>query len=314
MSSPAPLPSPAPSVVLERASKWYGDVLGLNEVSAELGPGVTGLLGPNGAGKSTLLKLVCGMLRPSLGRVLVNGEAPFGNPGVMRRVGLCPEQDAAYPGQSAWDVLTYLTRLFGLPKEESRERARRVLERVGLGEALDRSVTTFSKGMRQRFKLAQALAHEPDVVVLDEPLNGLDPPGRRDLSEVIRSLGAEGRCVLVSSHVLHEVDLLAQRIVFLHQGRVLATGTRETIRRELPEHPLTVRLSTDDPVPLMRALLGLPGVLRVERRGAEVEALSTQPDAFHDALARLALEPGLSIRSVAPTDEDLEAVFRYLTR
>jgi ABC-2 type transport system ATP-binding protein len=221
-------------VRLERVSKWYGDVLGLNEVTVDLGPGVTGLLGPNGAGKSTLLKLVCGAILPSLGRVLVNGEEPFDRPAVMRRVGLCPEQDAAYPGISAWDVLTYLTRLHGYGRADARERSRRALDRVGLLEACNRSVTTFSKGMRQRFKLAQALSHDPDVVILDEPLNGLDPPGRRDMGAVIRALGDEGRCVLVSSHVLHEVETLARHILFLHQGRVLAEGTREEIRRELP--------------------------------------------------------------------------------
>jgi ABC-2 type transport system ATP-binding protein len=275
---------------------------------------VTGLLGPNGAGKSTLLKLICGMLRPSLGRVLVNGETPFDHPAVMRRVGLCPEQDPAYPGQPAWDVLTYLTRLHGYAREEARTRARLALERMGLAEALDRSVTTYSKGMRQRFKLAQALAHDPDVVILDEPLNGLDPPARRDLGAVIRALGEEGRCVLVSSHVLHEVETLARRIVFLHQGRVLAEGTREEIRRELPEHPLTVRLSTPDPRGLARALLAAPGVQRVETRPTDVEAVTSQPDAFFDDLATRSALENLPITSVVASDEDLEAVFRYLTR
>ena len=301
-------------VRIERVSKWYGDVLGLNEVTVDIGPGVTGLLGPNGAGKSTLLKLVCGMLQPSLGRVLVNGEPPFDHPAVMRRVGLCPEQDPAYPGQKAWDVLTYLTRLHGYARGEARTRARLALERMGLGEAMARGVATYSKGMRQRFKLAQALAHDPDVVILDEPLNGLDPPARRDLSAVIRALGDEGRCVLVSSHVLHEVETLARRIVFLHQGRVLAEGTREEIRRELPEHPLTVRLATDDPPALARALLGAPGVARVQTTPTGVEAVTSQPDAFFDDLPARAAREDLRITAVAAADEDLEAVFRYLTR
>jgi ABC-2 type transport system ATP-binding protein len=299
---------------LERVSKWYGDVLGLNEVSIDLGPGVTGLLGPNGAGKSTMLKLVCGMLRPSLGRVLVNGERPFDHPAVMSRVGLCPEQDPAYPGIPAWDVLAYLTRLHGYPRAEARTRARLALERMGLAEAMDRGVATYSKGMRQRFKLAQALAHDPNVVILDEPLNGLDPPARRDLSAVIRGLGEEGRCVLVSSHVLHEVETLARRIVFLHQGRVLAEGTREEIRRELPEHPLTVRLLSEDPRGLARALLAAPGVERVRMLPAGVEAVTSQPDAFFDDLGTRAVAEGLRITAVVPADEDLEAVFRYLTR
>jgi ABC-2 type transport system ATP-binding protein len=303
-----------PVVRVERLSKWYGDVLGLNEVTLDLHPGVTGLLGPNGAGKSTLLKVMCGMLRPSLGTVRIHGMEPFENPAVMPHLGLCPEQDPAYPGIACWSVLAYLTRLHGYARAEAKERARVVLERVGLGHVLDRSVTTFSKGMRQRFKLAQALAHDPDVVILDEPLNGLDPPGRRDLSEVIHALGEEGRTVLVSSHVLHEVESLARQIVFLHQGRVLAEGTREQIRSELPEHPLEVRLSTPDPKALATRLLEAPGVVRVERLEQAVRVLTTKPEAFFDHLGTQAGSGGPAVTAVIPGDEDLEAVFRYLTR
>jgi ABC-2 type transport system ATP-binding protein len=316
--SAAPLDADSPRIELVRLSKWYGEVLGLNEVTAEIGPGVTGLLGPNGAGKSTLLKLICGMLAPSLGTVRVGGEEPFDNPGVMRRVGLCAEQDAAYPGIAAWPTLTYLTRLQGFGRAEARDLARRALERVGLGAVLDRSLGTFSKGMRQRFKLAQALAHDPDIVVLDEPLNGLDPTARRDLTELIRALGEEGRCVVVSSHVLHEVETLARRSVFLYQGRVLAEGTREEVRRELPEHPLQVRLLTPTPRPLAQWLLEAPGVLRVTTDGEGVEVLTTQAEGFFDhlqaAAASAAGSPPPPITAVLPGDEDLEAVFRYLTR
>jgi ABC-2 type transport system ATP-binding protein len=301
-------------VRLAGVSKWYGEVMGLNDVTIEVGPGVTGLLGPNGAGKSTLIKLVTGMLRPDLGEVLVHGEPPFDRPATMRRLGLCPEQDAAYPGVPAWEVVAYLVRLHGFPRAEAEERARRALERVGLGDALDRSITTYSKGMRQRAKLAQAFAHEPDVVVLDEPLNGLDPPGRRDMARVVRDLGAAGTCVLVSSHILHEVESMARRILFLQAGRLLADGTVETIRRELPEHPLTVRIGTGTPGPLAAVLLGLDGVLRVERTPDGIEVLTQRGDALFDALARAADDDGVDVRSLAPVDEDLEAVFRYLTR
>jgi ABC-2 type transport system ATP-binding protein len=300
-----------PSIRAERLSKWYGDVLGLNEVSVAVGPGVTGLLGPNGAGKSTFLKLVTGMLRPSLGRVEVAGEVPFGNPGVMRRVGLCAEQDADYPGVAAGVVLTYLTRLHGYGAREARDLAGRALDRVGLGSVTTRSVGTYSKGMRQRFKLAQALAHDPDVIVLDEPLNGLDPMARRDLTALIHALGEEGRCVLVSSHVLHEVESLARRSVFLFQGRVLAEGTRDEIRRELPQHPLEVRLVTPDPRELARSLVAAPGVVSVQIHDGSVEVLTRAPEAFFDHLH--ARDGGVPITAVVPGDEDLEAVFRYLT-
>ncbi|MHC5011837.1 MAG: ABC transporter ATP-binding protein [Planctomycetota bacterium] len=302
------------SVSLHEVSKWYGEVLGLNEVSANFGPGVTGLLGPNGAGKSTLMKLVCGMLRPNLGEVRVCGVAPFSNPAVMRRIGLCPEQDAAYPRAGVLDVLTYLTRLHGFSAREARTRSEAALRRVGLGHVLERSASTFSKGMRQRTKLAQALVHDPDVLILDEPLNGLDPPGRKELSAIIRELGAEGRCVVVSSHVLHEVQVLAERVLFLNWGRILADGTVAEIRAELPEFPLTVRVATTEPARLARCLLELDGVLRVERTDGGLEVLSRSPNELFDRIAAAAQVDGIPIGSLLPMDEDLEAVFRYLTR
>jgi ABC-2 type transport system ATP-binding protein len=301
-------------IVLDRVSKWYGEVMALNEVSAEFGPGVTGLLGPNGAGKSTLIKLICGMLRPNLGRVLVNGKTPFNRPGVMTRVGLCPEQDAYYPKVSAWRALTYLTRLQGFSAKDARIGARRALERVGLENDLGRSVAGYSKGMRQRFKLAQALAHDPDVIILDEPLNGLDPPGRRTFSELIRALGAEGRCVLVSSHILHEVESVARRIVVLNFGRVLADGTSRELRRELPEFPLTVRLKTPLPAELARHVVAIEGARRIERVEGGLEVLTHQPAEFFDAVNALATSGTVPIDSITPMDEDLEAVFRYLTQ
>jgi ABC-2 type transport system ATP-binding protein len=303
-----------PSVVLEGVSRWYGEVLGLNDVSAVVGPGVTGLLGPNGAGKSTLLKLACGMLRPSLGRVLVNGEAPFDRPAVMRRLGVCPEQDALYPDAPILDVIAYLTRLHGYGRAEARTRARRALERAGLGEVLDRSALTFSKGMRQRAKLAQALAHEPDVLVLDEPLNGLDPTGRREFAAIVRERGEAGCAVLVSSHVLHEVEALAGRVLFLHHGRVLAEGSTAEIRRELPEHPLTVRVTTPRPAELARALVALEGIDRLAIGPKHLEVRTRAADALFEALGEIGARRDPPVEAIVPTDEDLEAVFRYLTR
>jgi len=304
----------APSIHLDGVSKWYGEVLGLNEVTAAFGPGVSGLLGPNGAGKSTLMKLVCGMLKPSLGRVLLCGQTPFNRPAIMARLGHCPEADAAYPNASAVDVLTYLLRLSGFTSHEARQRANQALDRVGLADAKQRAVTGYSKGMRQRVKLAQALAHEPDVLVLDEPLNGLDPPGRRELGALIRELGDEGRCVLVSSHILHEVEDLAPRVLLLNTGRVLAEGTVAQIRRELSEHPLVVRIGTPTPRPLAARLLEVQGVIRVEWIEDGIEVLSRSPDLLFDRIASASEEEGVTVSSVTPADEDLEAVFRYLTR
>jgi len=301
-------------IEIENVSKWYGEVLGLNDVTATLRPGVTGLLGPNGAGKSTLIKVICGMLRPNLGRVRVNGKAPFNRPSVMRRVGLCPEQDAVYPGASVWDVLTYFTRLHGFPKAQARDHARRALERVGLADHVHRPATAFSKGMRQRMKLAQALSHEPDVVILDEPLNGLDPPGRLEFAAMIRELGDAGCVVLVSSHVLHELEGLSDRIVVLNHGRILADGTARSIRDEMSEFPLTVRIDTPDATKLAAHLVGLEGVRRVENTEHGLEILTHQPTQLFDTVAECAAEGTFAIDAVVPMDEDLEAIFRYLTQ
>ncbi len=308
-------PSTTTSIVeIENVSKWYGEVLGLNDVTATLRPGVTGLLGPNGAGKSTLIKVICGMLRPNLGTVLVNGRTPFNRPSVMRRVGLCPEQDAVYPGASVWDVLTYLTRLHGFPKTMARDHARRALERVGLSEHVHRPATGFSKGMRQRMKLAQALSHDPDVVILDEPLNGLDPPGRLEFSALIRELGEAGCVVLVSSHVLHEVEGLSDRIVVLNHGRILADGTARSIREDMSEYPLTVRIDTTAGTELAARLVGLDGVRRVENTDRGLEVLTHHAPLLFDTVAECAADGTFPVDAIVPVDEDLEAIFRYLTQ
>ena len=304
-----------PAVVLDRVSRWYGDVLGVNEVTLELGPGVTGLLGPNGAGKSTLIKLICGFLRPELGTIRVLGHDPFTNRAVQRDIGLCPEQDAAPTGQSALSYLTYLNRLQGFARAPAKKLAEMTLDHVGLGGAMKRSVSQYSKGMRQRFKLAQAIAHEPHVVVLDEPMNGLDPPSRRDFADAIRRLGGEGRCVLVSSHVLHEVESVAERIVVMQRGRMLADGTPRDLRAELAEVPLTVRITTTAPADLAERLVALEGVRDVERGSDLLQVRTTRADALFDTLAALAAEEGAPrILSAEPVDESLEAVFEYLTR
>ena len=305
---------PPPTIRLDGLSKWYGLVLGLNEVTTTFEPGVSGLLGPNGAGKSTLMKLVCGMLRPSLGTVRVAGEDPFDNPKVMRRLGLCPEQDATYPGVSMLRVLTYLTRLQGFTKHEARERARRALEQTGLGPAMNRSAAGYSKGMRQRAKLAQAIAHDPDILVLDEPLNGLDPPGRRELGALIEGFGDEGRCVVVSSHILHEVQALAKRVLFLDTGRLLAEGSVAEIRADLPEFPLKVKIKTPKARVLARVLLESDAVSGLELQPDGLDVLTESPDLLFDEIARVATDEHIPIDALLPADEDLEAVFRYLTR
>ncbi|HVG94321.1 MAG TPA: ABC transporter ATP-binding protein, partial [Planctomycetota bacterium] len=246
----------APSIRLEDVSKWYGDVLAANEVTAEFGPGVTGLLGPNGAGKSTLLKLVTGTLAPSLGTVRLCGEPPFSSPHVLRRLGVVPEQDPVYPRASALEVTTYLTRLHGFSARDAKARARAALERVGLADAMHRRVGNYSKGMRQRAKLAQALAHGPDILFLDEPLTGCDPLARVRVLEVLKAFAAAdpARAIVVSSHVLHEIETLTSTILLIHKGQVLAEGDVYAIRALIDKHPHKVRVECDRPRELGRAL------------------------------------------------------------
>lgn len=295
-----------------RASRWYGPVIALNDVTTSLGPGVTGLLGPNGAGKSTFLKLCAGQLAPSQGEVRMLGVPAWGSPEVFHRVGVCPETDAFWEGLTATEFLTGLLRLTGFDEAECRRRAEAALETVALVEAKDRRLGGFSKGMRQRVKLAQALAHDPEVLLLDEPLTGLDPVNRRRVADLVKRLGREGKTVLMSTHILHEVEAVTRRVMLIHNGRILAEGDVREIRDLMDEHPHTVALRARDPRLLARGLVGAPHVLSMTF-GTEGEWLTVQtarPDEFYGALPEAAVEAGVS--EMYSPDEDLESVFRYL--
>ena len=295
-----------------RASRWYGPVIALNDVTTSLAPGVTGLLGPNGAGKSTFLKLSAGQLAPSQGEVRVLGVPAWGSPEVFHRVGLCPETDAFWEGLTAMQFLTGLLRLTGFDAAECRRRAEAALDEVALVEARDRRLGGFSKGMRQRVKLAQCLAHDPEVLLLDEPLSGMDPVNRRRVADLVKRLGREGKTVLMSTHILHEVEAVTHRVMLIHNGRILAEGDVREIRDLMDEHPHTVALRARDPRLLARSLVGAPHVLSLTF-GHEGEWLTVQtarPDELYGALHQAAIEAGVS--EMYSPDEDLESVFRYL--
>lgn len=302
-----------PVVAADRVSKWYGQVIGLNDVTVAIPPGVSGLLGPNGAGKSTLLKLVTGQLKPNQGSVQVLGEPIWGNPGAYRRIGYCPDHDAFYERMTGRDFLTALLGLSGFEGARAAAAAERALDTVGLSAAADRKIGGYSKGMRQRIKLAQAIAHDPQLLVLDEPLAGLDPLGRRRMIDVIRAWGRDGRSVVVSSHVLHEIELLTSNILLLHDGRILAEGNVHQIRDLIDEHPHTVRIAADDPRRLARHLLDWPHVVALRLQEADVIAQTDRPDAFYTGLTALAAgdEAG-AIGGVTSPDDNLQAVFSYL--
>jgi ABC-2 type transport system ATP-binding protein len=302
-------------VVTDHLSKWYGQVIGLNDVSLTIGPGVTGLLGPNGAGKSTLLKLITGQLKPSKGSVKVLDEPVWGNARVYQRMGVCPEQDAFYDRLTGLEWLIVLLRLQGYGDGEAREGAVAALEQVDLKDAANKRIGAYSKGMRQRVKLAQAIAHEPEVLVLDEPLSGMDPLARRKTIRLLRTWAANGRSIIVSSHVLHEVEALTSNILLMHNGRVLAEGNVHQIRDLIDEHPHTVCMRASDPRGLARELVSNEDVLSVRFEGDAVFVQTSKPDMFYARLTEMAAN-GRSgeILEVTSPDDNLQAVFEYLVK
>lgn len=306
------LPAAAPVIEFTRASRWYGGVIALNDVTAQVPPGVTGLLGPNGAGKSTFLKLAAGQLQPSQGEVRLLGRPAWGSPEVFHRVGLCPEPDSFWENLTGFAFLTTLLRLTGFDERECRERATRGLHEVALLDAKDRKIGGYSRGMRQRIKLAQAIAHDPEVLLLDEPVTGMDPVNRRRVVDLVKRLGREGRTVVVSSHILHEVEAMTKRVLLVHNGRILAEGEVREIRDLLDEHPHTVALRARDPRLLASAVVGWPSVLsvRIDPEGGWLTVETSRPDEFYGGLHAAALESG--VVEVHSPDENLESVFRYL--
>ncbi len=303
-----------PVVELCAVSRWYGNVLGLSRVDLTFESGVTALLGPNGAGKSTLLKLVTGLLRPSSGTVSVFGAAPFANPDVHRKLGLVPEEEEFQARVNASDWLEYLMRLHGFDENAARERARKALHDVGLESASKRRVTSFSRGMKQRLRIAQAMAHDPEILVLDEPLTGLDPVGRHEVIDWIRDWGARGKSVLVSSHILHEVELMTREVVLMTAGKVMASGNIHEIRRLIDAHPHHILISTPEPRRLAGRLLDQVGLhsISFSEELQQVKLETREPDRFYELLANYVLEEEGTIHEVSSPDDNLEAVFHYL--
>jgi ABC-2 type transport system ATP-binding protein len=300
-------------IEVRAVSKWYGNVIGLNRVSLAIPPGVTGLLGPNGAGKSTLLQLATGQLRPSQGSVRVLGHPVWGNRALNRFIGLCPEQDAFYEWMTGLDFVETCARLSGMAGR-ARSAAERAVEVVGMTANMNRPIQGYSKGMRQRIKLAQAIVHDPIVLFLDEPLTGTDPVARRDLIEVIVSFGKEGRTVLVSSHVLHEVQAMTPRIVLLHRGRLVAEGDVRQLRDLIDKYPHRIVLVCDNYRAVAAKMVSFPDVIGVKIQDVDQSLIveTHSPDAFYARVPQLALEEGWKIQEVYSDDDSLEAVFKYL--
>lgn len=300
-------------VEFRNVSKWYGNVIGVNKLTLRIPTGVTGLLGPNGAGKSTFLQLATGQLRPSQGEVRVLGHRPWNNAALNRHVGLCPEQDAFYEAMPGRKFLRDCALLAGLGRgaDEATERA---LAMVGMTEHAGRAIRGYSKGMRQRIKLAQSLVHDPIVLFLDEPLTGTDPIARRDLMDIMLRLASEGRSVIFSSHVLHEVQSVTPNIVLLNHGRLVAEGHVRQIRDLIDHHPHRIVLKSGNDRLLASKLVACEDVVGIEfpHGAGGIVVQTNKPDAFYGRLPAIALENGSLIEQVYSEDDNLEAVFRYL--
>jgi ABC-2 type transport system ATP-binding protein len=306
----APIGRPAQQIQLTNVSRWYGNVVAVNDITMTIGPGVTGLLGPNGAGKSTLLHLIAGFLAPSRGEVTIGGRPSWRNPEIYRKVGLVPERDSVYAFLTGEEFVRATAGLHRLADVGGA--TRRAIAIVDMADAQGRRISTYSKGMRQRIKVAAALVHDPDVLLLDEPFNGMDPRQRLHMMDLLTKLGAEGRTILLSSHILEEVEQLADTIQVIVSGRLAASGDFRAIRRLMTSRPHVFLVRSSDDRRLGSALIGRPAVTGVELTGGGLQVRAGDFGAFSRELAGLAREHDIRLRELLPEDESLESVFAYL--
>jgi ABC-2 type transport system ATP-binding protein len=304
------------TIATEHLSKWYGHVSGLNDVTVSVPAGITGLLGPNGAGKSTFMKVVTGQLRPSAGSVRVFGEPIWGNPAQYRRLGFCPEQDAFYEHMTGLEWVEALARLHGMDHGAASAAARRALDAVDLLDVAGRKIGAYSKGMRQRVKLAQAIVHDPELLILDEPLSGMDPIMRRRTIRLIKDRARAGTSVVVSSHILHEIEAMTANILLMHNGRVVAEGNVHQIRGLIDAHPHRVSIRAEQPRVLAQQLLaGGDDVSSVRFDGDAVIVETPRPDSFYARLTEIAASGDAgAVDEVTSPDDNLQAVFSYLVK
>ena len=297
-------------IELRNVTRWYGNVVAVNDITMTIGPGVTGLLGPNGAGKSTVLHLIAGFLAPSRGELTVGGVPSWRNPEIYRTVGLVPERDSVYAFLTGEEFVRATATLHQLADPAGA--TRRAIAIVDMAQAQDRKISTYSKGMRQRIKVAAALVHDPQVLLLDEPFNGMDPRQRLHMMDLLTKLGAEGRTILLSSHILEEVEQLAGTIQVIVSGRLAASGDFRAIRRLMTSRPHVFLVRTSDDRRLGAALIGRPAVTGVEVTGDGLQVRAADYGAFSRELAALTRDEGIRLRELLPEDESLESVFAYL--
>lgn len=301
-------------IELQNVTKLYGKVIGVNDFTLKLGPGAYGLLGPNGSGKSTLLNLITGQLRPTLGTVRVLGESPRNNAGLFRRLGYCPGSEGLYASVSGYDWVRYLQQLQGMAAGEAAVAATEALETVGMAQAMHRPIASYSRGMRQRTKLAQALAHRPDFLILDEPFNGLDPVGRHELTEVLRNWIKHGKSLLFASHLLHEVESLTQSFLLICGGRLLASGTAQDVHAMMVGMPNEVALRCNDPHALASLLFRERAADSVRIEEGLLTVATQQPGRLFERLPEWIKVSGLQVSEMHSADESLQALFNSLMK
>jgi ABC-2 type transport system ATP-binding protein len=302
------------AVVFEDVSKFYGEILGINRVNLSIPPGITSLVGPNGAGKTTLMNLMTGLVQPTRGRIRVLGMSPSDPETLFRHVGYCSQFDSFPRGLTGYQFISSILAIHGFSRDESDRLSWRALERVDLLDAAHRKVAAYSKGMRQRIRLAQAIAHDPEVMILDEPLNGLDPMARAETIRLFQQLADEGMHLIISSHILHEVDLMSNRVVLLNQGYVVAEGEIHGVRGEMEEHPLQILVRCDRPSELAAKLFEQDHIVeaRVHDDGGGLFVKTRDAEAFYAVLNQILVNAAINIESVVPVDDDINAVYQYL--
>jgi ABC-2 type transport system ATP-binding protein len=297
-------------IELRGVSRWYGNVVAVNDITMSIGPGVTGLLGPNGAGKTTIMHMIAGFLAPSRGEITVAGQSTWRNPGMFREVGLVPERDSVYSFLTGAEFVAASARLHGLPRPDSA--ARRAIELLEMTEAQNRKIATYSKGMRQRIKVAAALVHDPQIVLLDEPFNGMDPRQRLHMMDLLHAQGERGRVIVFSSHILEEVERVSGIIQVIVGGRLAASGDFRAIRRLMTNRPHVFLVRSSDDRELGAALIGRPAVSAVEVTPSGLQVRAADYGTFTREVAGLSRDRGIRLTQVLPADESLESVFTYL--
>jgi len=301
-------------ITLTHVSKWYGQVIGLNDISFNIKSGITGLLGPNGAGKSTMFKIISGQLQPGLGYATIYGQPIWNNYLLWEKMGYCPEYDSFWFELTGFEFVNYLCKLYGVSSGKAKQMTENALDLVGLVEDSKRKIKGYSKGMRQRLKVAQALVHDPEILILDEPLTGADPIAKFTLINLFHKLEAEGKTLIISSHVLEEVERITDNILLIHKGRLLAEGRIQEIRDLIDKYPHNIIIKTPDISVLAPRLIKESSVLSVTKQ-KKPKALMVQthkPNIFYSKIANIILEEGVEVTQMTSTDDDLDAVFRYL--